>query len=95
MNPNNPTRPEQPKIANAEASQRLYQTAESAKAAAADHITDTWGKYPINGGELSVHRLCDLETSHLENIIITQRHIPYETSAAILLLLKQRYQENK
>lgn len=78
-------------VMSAGTAQQLLTCADDAKAVAAEHINDPWGTFTTAGGELKVRHLCDLDTSHLENIIITQRHIPYETSAAILLLLKQRY----
>lgn len=50
-----------------------------------DHKNEKWGR-----GENKVP-LAELETAHLENILITQRNITNEQAAAILHILKQRY----
>lgn len=41
--------------------------------------------------EMKLRPLVELETSHLENILITQRHIAFQTSKVILYILKKRY----
>jgi hypothetical protein len=52
----------------------------------------TWGTMgPEGKGPRQFLPLCELETDHLENILITQRHISFETSLVILFILKDRY----
>lgn len=52
-----------------------------------------WKTYgPSGSGELTEKNLVDLETAHLENILITQPQIDNDTAAAILFILRSRYQ---
>lgn len=55
--------------------------------------TFQWGTYGPNQnpGDFQTKLLTDLETSHLENILITQPQIPNDYAAAILHILKMRY----
>lgn len=56
------------------------------------HGRHPWGSYgPAADQPLNVRTLEDLDTEHLENILITQRHLSNEYAASILMLLKQRY----
>ncbi len=48
-----------------------------------------WGTY--RDGEYKFFPLNDLTSDHLENILITQRQIPYKYSRVILYILKNRY----
>lgn len=51
-----------------------------------------WGTYgPEGRGPLRMVYLIDLDTDHLENILITQPHISNRYAAAILQILKCRY----
>lgn len=51
-----------------------------------------WGNYgPDSDQSLAVTTIADLSTEHLENILITQPHVENELAAAILMLLKKRY----
>lgn len=51
-----------------------------------------WGSYGPNRDEaLEKSSIADLSTQHLENILITQPHLGNELAAAILMLLKKRY----
>ena len=54
-----------------------------------------WGKRDWTEGtakgDAEPKRLADLETSHLENILITQPQLHYGYRAAILALLKERW----
>lgn len=51
-----------------------------------------WGSFgPDRDEELDHSTIADLTTQHLENILITQPHISNELAAAILMLLKKRY----
>ena len=53
----------------------------------------TWGTYGPNGDQPLTHKsLADLDTEHLENIIISQPHVLPHFKAAILCELKKRYQ---
>lgn len=52
----------------------------------------TWGTYGKEGkSPLKCRWLDDLDTEHLENILITQRHIPQVYSLVIVTILKERY----
>lgn len=52
----------------------------------------TWGTYGKDADKpLKLRFLNDLETSHLENILITERHIKPVYSLVILDILKERY----
>lgn len=52
----------------------------------------TWGTFgPKRDENLQEYSIKNLSTQHLENILITQRHISNEMAAAILMLLKKRY----
>lgn len=54
--------------------------------------TTKWGTFGPNGDQPRVDKpLRDLDTDHLENILITQRHIAWQTSLVILHILKDRY----
>jgi hypothetical protein len=51
-----------------------------------------WGTYGPEGKRpLAVRYLADLDTDHLENILITQRQISVLYSKTIIFILKQRY----
>jgi hypothetical protein len=51
-----------------------------------------WGTFGLNGDQPRVDKpLRDLDTDHLENILVTQRHIAWQTSLVILHILKDRY----
>ena len=53
-----------------------------------------WGSYGKKGKDVKTVRvLGDLDTDHLEAILITQDNISFEMRAAILELLKIRYEE--
>lgn len=52
----------------------------------------TWGTFGPNQNEQVQRKLLiELETDHLENILITQVHIPPVYRAIILEILKDRY----
>lgn len=52
----------------------------------------TWGTFGPNADQPMAERtLWDLDTDHLENILITERHIPLAYSIIILSILKLRY----
>lgn len=52
----------------------------------------SWGTHGPNGIDpLLKSNITDLSTQHLENILITQRHLDNKLAAAILMLLKKRY----
>ena len=75
-----------------------YLTAEQCVAlkAAVDGHEDgyTWGsRGPDGGEELNERPLTDLDTDHLENILITQPQIDNARAAAILSILRKRYKE--
>lgn len=59
-----------------------------------EHLDDfEWGSYGRNGDELLKKRkLVDLDTDHLEAILITQPQTSPAYRAAILHILKGRYQ---
>jgi hypothetical protein len=51
-----------------------------------------WGTLGEDGrGEPEFIKLRDLETDHLENILVTQHHIQSNVKATILHILKRRY----
>jgi hypothetical protein len=51
-----------------------------------------WGTFGKEGDKpCKVRFLDDLETEHLENILITQRHIKQVYSLVIVTILKERY----
>lgn len=50
-----------------------------------------WTSYDESGKERKMKSLCELDTEHLENILITQRHISLIYSRVILYILKKRY----
>jgi hypothetical protein len=51
-----------------------------------------WGTYgPNRDEELQKYSIDTLSTQHLENILITCHYISNELAAAILMLLKKRY----
>ena len=59
-----------------------------------DHLAAVtkWGTYGPNGDQPRVDKpLNQLDTDHLENILITQRHISWQISCVILHILKNRY----
>ena len=52
-----------------------------------------WGTFgPDRDDELQHCTIDMLSTQHLENILITQSYLKNETAAAILMLLKKRYE---
>lgn len=60
--------------------------------AEAEPEAHVWGTYgPEMAGPLRWVSLPQLETDHLENILITQRHLDPALVAAILKLLHERY----
>jgi len=51
-----------------------------------------WGTYGIEGkGPLVVKLVVDLDTAHLENILIYMKHQPPLYNKVILAILKERY----
>jgi len=51
-----------------------------------------WGTYGPNGDQpVKIRYLYDLDTEHLENILVTQGHIGPIYIRTILVLLKHRY----
>jgi hypothetical protein len=55
-------------------------------------MTTKWGTFGPNGDQPRVDKpLIQLDTNHLENILITQRHISWQVSCVILHILKERY----
>ena len=51
-----------------------------------------WGTYGPDGqGELKIKSLNELDTNHLENIIITQGQAPDIYKATIIYLIKKRW----
>lgn len=56
-------------------------------------LDDTlWTSYGRDGkGPAKNRPLRELDTDHLENILVTQSHVPFVVRKSILHLLKQRY----
>jgi hypothetical protein len=53
-----------------------------------------WGTYGPNGDQaVKVRYIYDLDTEHLENILVTQPHIGPVRARTILVLLKHRYRQ--
>lgn len=58
-----------------------------------DELSTTmrWGTFgPTGNKPMQIRFLNDLETDHLENILVTQKHIDYMYSKVILHLIKKR-----
>ena len=66
---------------------------EAFKTAVAEGLDEyQWGTFgPEADQPMTVRLLKDLDTEHLENILITQNQIGVEYRAAIILLLRERY----
>lgn len=58
-------------------------------------VNAPWGSYGLSGRDALKYRpLIELDTNHLENILITQPQITPAYRATILHILKSRYQAN-